>query len=190
MTDEIKKQVAALNEKHFLQFGTTPSGALKIQWMRTDEMYSLFKRGHSTVLMANGLHAATSVYKKRTLDEIYGPAWTVAAWAAPVPQAQWIAEFGTEMPWPREGMYLPIECIMRALSLPPDEAVTLTAVQSIKRHLEMTTEEKIAAAESPAKAKDKDMESDWQAFAKDSQTAFNNDPGGKGHVSFPSVVTH
>lgn len=188
MTEETRKQISDLNEKHFLQFGTTPSGALRIQWMRTDEMYALFKRDHDEQRTESGVWVAVSQYQKRTMDEFYGLAWTVAAWMAPVSRGKWMAEFGTETPWPREGLYFPIEIIMRAIHMPPDEAVTLTAIGAIRRHLNSTLEEKVETAEAPSISAQQDMRREWIDFAKECQTAFNNDPGGKGSVSFPATA--
>jgi hypothetical protein len=185
MTDELKKRIDALSEKHFLRFGRTPTGDLKFKWMRTDEMFGLFKRGHNEEQTPGGLYIAVSKYEKRSFVDMYGRAWTVAKWNAPIRQGQWLAEFGTEVPWPREGFYHPIENVMRHIDLPPDDAVSEIAAAALARHLKITPREHYESVIGDLKEESDEKKREWREFVDDITPAFGNETiGGKGNVSF------
>ena len=147
-------------------------------------MFALFKRGHDEEKTESGIWVAVSKYQMRNFVEFYGLAWTVAEWGQPCTRGQWIAQFGTEVPWPREGMYFPMEYVMRAIDLIPDDAASEVAVRALKRHKAKTVEQHVEEAEAVPNAMKASKRAEWQDFVHDARPAFDNNPGGKGSTSF------
>lgn len=191
MTQEQRQKVAVLNAKYFTEFGVMPDGRLKFQWMRTDEMPVEFGRGMSVKeVPGQFLVQVVRDYKKRTVADLYGHGlcWTVAKLEPPVSYDQWLREYGTNVAWPVGGYYRPIDNIVRHIDLLPDEEVTARAAFNLRNHLQYEYKDWVEMDEKEQAdiraAKDKRLED----MIDDAVPAFMNNPGGKGHVSLPTVT--
>lgn len=190
MTQEQRRQVAILNAKYFTEFGSTPDGRLRFQWMRTDEMFIFFGRGYSNRKdPVTGLYLAGRDYIRRSMAETtnHGACWTIAYLEPPVSRESWLTEHGTDIPWPAQGYYRPIDNITRMLEMIPDEDCSAQAAFNIRNHLEFTFKDWVDFDAANREKKDADYKNRLGDMIDDATPAFNNNPGGKGHVSLPSV---
>jgi len=189
MNDEQRKQVEILNAKYFTEFGVTLDGRLRFQWMRTDEMPIDFGRGYAAPVQSeNGLWLPRREYKRRTVADLsgHGLCWTIAYLEPPVTREQWLAAHGTDIPWPANGYYRPIDNIVRMIEMIPDEDASAQAAFNIRKHLAVTAKQWDEIGQAAQEKRDRDYANEVADMVEDAAPAFNNNPGSKSHVSLPS----
>jgi len=189
MNNEQRRAVDILSIRYFTEFGVTPDGRLRFKWMRTDEMPIDFGRGYDVKQdSASGLWLPHREYKRRTVAETsgHGLCWTIAYLEPPVSREAWIAQHGTDIPWPAQGYYRPIDNITSHIDLMPDEHMTARAAYNIRHHLEFTFKDWVEMGEEQQAKKDRDYRNEVADMVDDATPAFGNNPGGKGSVSFPA----
>jgi hypothetical protein len=196
MNEEQRKQIHELNRKHFTEFGVTGDGRLCYQWMRTDEMPIEFGRGYKENMdRESGLWLAHRQYKRRMFAETHanGACWTIAVLMTPT-RDLWISQFGTDFPWPANGMYVPVDNIVMRVDILPGEEESMRAAYNIRETLKIVSkgyEQAFKHFSEEDAAEGKKVRDSFQNkvndFVDDSTPAFGNNPGGKGHVSLPSI---
>lgn len=196
MNEEQRKQIDALNAKYFTEFGIAPDGRLKYRWMRTDEMPIEFGRECEMKLdQQSGLWIASRTYKRRTFAETYGQGlcWTIAYLEPAVPHSVWLAKHGTAIPWPSNGYYRPVDCIALHIDTLPDDDISIRAAFNIRTALgifskgvEATNKEDQTAVSSELGRRNESLRKEVADMIDDATPAFQNNPGGKSHVSLPS----
>lgn len=128
---EQKKRVDALNLR-FIEFGLTPSGALKFKWIHSTEMHWFILSDAKTLIVTP--EKGRTAYRYSYAD-VYGPTWVLAHWVEPVSEDEWCASGRGDFPWPRNGEYHPIGTFVMHEGKEPYDAVTLYAVKCLRRHL-------------------------------------------------------
>lgn len=196
MNNEQRKQIETLNRRYFTEFGVAPDGRLKYQWMRTDEMPIEFARETESNFDAEtGLWLATKTYKRRTFAETYGQGlcWTIAYLEPPISLDLWLARHGTDIPWPSNGYYRPVDNISLHVDCLPGEEESLRASYNIRCALELIAKgqeaafkDELAATRAAREKTDNDLRNEVSDMVDDAAPAFMNNPGGKSHVSLPS----
>lgn len=189
MNEEQRKQIDILNAKYFTEFGMSPDGRLRFKWMRTDEMPLAFGRDMEEPRQTeSGLWIVSRSYKRRTVADTYGQGlcWTVAYLEPPPTREEWLKMFGTDIPWPANGYYRPIDNIVRVIDLLPDEECSARAAFNIRKHLNVTTKQWMELGDQAVAKQRRDFEKEVADMVDDAAPAFNNNPGGKSHVSLPS----
>lgn len=189
MNNEQRRAIDILSIRYFTEFGVTPDGRLRFKWMRTDEMQFDFGRGFDMKQKAeSGLWVPHREYKRRTAAETtgHGLCWTVAYLEPPVSREAWEAQHGTDIPWPAQGYYRPIDNITSHIDLLPDEHMTARAAFNIRHHLEFTFKDWVELGEEQKAKRDTAYRNEVSDMVDDAAPAFGNNPGGKGSVSFPA----
>lgn len=190
MNEEQRRKIDLLNIRYFTEFGVTPDGRLRFKWMRTDEMPMEFGRGYDTHQdKESGLWLASREYKRRTAAETtgHGLCWTIAYLEPPVSRETWIAEHGTDVPWPAQGYYRPIDNITRHIELLPDEDSSAQAAYNIRHHLDLDLKDFVEIEEAATAKRNAAFKQEVSDMVDDATPAFGNNPGGKGSVSFPAT---
>lgn len=191
MNNEQRRAIDILSARYFTEFGITPDGRLRFKWMRTDEMPIAFGRDFEMKQSEGGLWMPHRDYKRRTMADTtgHGLCWTVAYLEPPVSRQAWEAQHGTDIPWPSQGYYRPIDNITTHIDLLPDEHISARAAYNIRHHLEFTFKDWVDMEEQETAKKNQAYRNEVADMVDDATPAFGNNPGGKGSTSFPSVIS-
>jgi hypothetical protein len=190
-----------LNQRFVEAFGRPDAVNAKYKWVRTTDLPYFIKVENRSEA---GLYLMTPKYERHTWAEILGDTWVVAQWKAPeMPRDRWLIRYGTSIPYPANGRYMPIENTALPPGVTPDATVpalvdpvteryeqmpvTDYAIGRIRAELEKSYAEFLsdgkAQVERVAEQKKQEfgdmVDSDWPAF--------DGIPGEKHHVSFPTV---
>jgi hypothetical protein len=189
MNNEQRRQVRLLSIKYFSEFGRLADGSPRFQWMRTDKIKIDFARGFKMVKTQSGFFMPSTIYQRRTLAETtgHGLAWIIAKFVEPVSRQRWELLHGTAIPWPRNGHWEPMELVSRQAELIPNEEVSALAANALRTALELSGDDILREIQDAREKKENQTKAELGDLCDSARTAFLNDPGGKSHVSFPSV---
>lgn len=109
----------------------------RYRWMRTEDLtYPAQDRtpheqwkGYSILLSPNGLPIAQGP-RYQMVRQYPEDRWCIAKWDAPIAYPQWVAQYGYELRWPQNGMWLVTSLVFDG-SVQPTEALTHDVIEAI-----------------------------------------------------------
>lgn len=194
-----QRQIAQLNKRFGDEFGYTPTGHPKFKWVQTSEMfYHLDNRskvsqvaelvGGPLVQSTGGIFMPVgSGFERKCWADLHGNCWMLAMWHPPISCSEWLAKYGLDFPWPKDGEYHLVENVKLGAGEVPTEDLTQQATWAIYKHMERTFEQHKQLAEEATAKTMKEKTNRIEDEAEDLMTAFLNVPGKKGHVSFGGI---
>lgn len=182
-----QSDIRRLNQRFAEDFGRPNGSQPKYAWKRTSDLFFSMKGGTSEHTSPAGVIYIAPTFARHCWADILGDTWVIAQWKPPMPLAVFEAQFGSQIQYPANGQYYPIENTALPQGMVPDEQLTAMAVHCIREQLEKPfeqtfTELQTAVAKDEAAkrtASDDMIDSDWPAY--------DNVPGMKLNTSFPST---
>ena len=88
--------------------GRNPYGDPLLKWADSETLlHPIRVPGYKFITTPSGLEVATPLYEVRKMNPAFDHQWVICKWEAPIPAAEWHANFGTQMEWPSHGEYYP-----------------------------------------------------------------------------------
>jgi hypothetical protein len=192
-----KQELNRLNEMFRLSLPTTPNGDAQFRWTKATDLF-YFKQDGSEERKYEGVWLVLPRYRKRCYAEYLGNGWVVAQWSMPtttdpvsgkqiiISEKAWARDFGNKFPYPHKGRFQPIENTLLPSGMEPDEQITRFAIHCAQEqidagYLEIYADEQAAVDKELAAQK-----AEMRDCITDLFPAFDNIPGKKYHVSFPT----
>jgi hypothetical protein len=181
-----ERRLKKLNKRLGDEFGWTPQGEPKFKWASTTEMYFWIFREEeikkmdaaSAILLPNGLYKPPEPkWECHAWADIHGPCWMLSTWKPSIPQEEWLAKYGPQVPWPKHGEYEFVENIRVPDGKDPDEDYTDMVIFAIRKHLEKDYEDHLRESNAIVAAQNKDTKRQWEDMVDDMAPAFNHIPG-------------
>jgi hypothetical protein len=190
------KNIRKLNELLRAELGTA-KGLYAWKWSESPEMHRPMRVIHDDGTpvfefrkQESGLTLACPVYtiRKTALDA--EEQWLLAILLPPALSLhEWEKVFGTSQAYPGNGEWAPCDPIRIPRGQQPTEFDTWTVIDAMRRQRKVSNatwdNESLAALDK----RDAGRGGEILDAIKDAAPAFNNAPGMKGSVSFPSLVT-
>jgi hypothetical protein len=176
------------NRKIGLELGFNPHGEPRFKWQHSESMWRPMPTGeyeYKVVSQATGLLGAVPQTRMRKVNPLLHDQWVVCVWEAPIPQAEWMRQFGAATPWPAHGDYHPTGVVLDP-GVEPTVTLNDTFIGEMKRQMRKTYADHLVDAETSIAAGEHKVDTHLEDFCADAMPAFMNDPGKKAHVSFPT----
>jgi hypothetical protein len=187
----------------------TPSGDAQFRWSHTSKLFYFKQVGTEERLFCGipdkrfksgyrgGIWAVLPKYERFCWADRIGLGWVIAQWTMPmkvddegkrvvISEKAWERDFGNKFPYPHKGQFQPIENTLLPNGMEPDEQITRFAIHCAQEqidagYLEIYADEQAAVDKELAAQK-----AEMRDCITDLFPAFDNIPGKKYHVSFPT----
>ncbi len=176
-----------LNRRLADALGTNGNGEGRHKWAHTRDITLIWRKDSEFKQSASGLWTPDAQYETiRQEDEDY---WTIAVWDSPPSPDVWLTLYGSDIPYPRGGMWF-VSSVRLPEGVEPTDAHTDAVIGAVRYRNERVRTFRDAMNRINEKqaeiARRRDaLYDDW---IKDQFTAGFNVPGSRGyHASFPAV---
>jgi hypothetical protein len=195
-----QSDVRRINQRFVEAFGRPDGVNARYKWVRTTDLAYFVKIDNRT---AAGLYLMSPKYERHTWAEVLGDTWVVARWKAPeMSSGDWLVKYGGDVPYPTNGRYLPIENTRLYEGMDPSSTVealvdpttgkrelmpvTDYAIWRIREELEKDTEDFLKDSKAAIARCEQEHKHNFSEMVDSDWPAFDNAPGMKAHVSFPT----
>lgn len=150
----------------------------RYRWMWTADLWFPFRKGNKEVRTPAGLIVLEPNYEMvRQYDE---DAYCIAKWEAPPPPSQWIAQYGRDLGYMGDGMYL-VTNIVLPQGVEPTEALTQEAIEMIVSQQTRSYRELLEESERRNQAHIEEGNKRMRDAVMDSLTVGDTVPGKRGY---------
>lgn len=156
------------------------------KWLHTsDEALRYPLRVSESMVQLNGILRPVARYEWQR--QIEDERWVVASWSEPPSYDEWLSMFGSEIGWPRRGLYYSTD-IMLKLGIEPNDAATNDVIGKVKAQRRLTYRDFLDHANAKAEHASNEALRQQHDLIDDAVTAFGNIPGKRGgSVSFGGI---
>lgn len=181
-------ELRSLNKRIGLALGFTPFGESRYKWLNSEQIWRPYRvDGYDyKPFSSSGLLVALPKYKLRKVNAALVNQWVICQWEAPIPEEQWRKQFGYSMEWPSHGDYYPTGVVLDR-GVEPTVTLTEVFIREMNHQLKKKYADHLKEAEDAVAAGERKDDNRVEDVVVDALPAFLNDPGKKGHVSFPGV---
>ena len=183
-------QLTQLNNRLARDLGRNPYGEGLLAW-RDSELLTHPVRvpGYKFITSPAGLEVATPLYEVHKMNPAFDHQWVICKWEAPIPAAEWHANFGTQMEWPNHGEYYPTNVAL-ARGVEPTMEWTERVVAAERERRTKTLADHMAEGARDEERNTRRASDTRLDIIGDALPAFMHLPGAKDHVSFPSTQSN
>lgn len=147
--------------------------------MRTSEMFYFVDHGKAWARNEAGLMTLERKFERRCWADRLGVRWIIVKWNH-WDEGDWIEQFGTKIPFPRHGEWLPIENWKLEEEEDPTLDLTDKFVWALKRDREMNMADWIKRDEEDFARYLKSQKSELSSRVRNAMTAYGRIPGTHG----------
>jgi hypothetical protein len=177
------KKLIRLNNWLCLEFGRNDAGKQKIRWDHT----SLLVRFRKLDQTDSGIYLVTPRFEKVSWAETpLGPCWILAMWHAPMGEDARNRDFQSQYPQFSGGTYYPIFGSQLPQGEEPNDYWTGLRITELRAQLDKTYADHLREGQEVIAASQQEKSKETQDMVDDAWPAFDNVPGEKWHVSFPT----
>jgi hypothetical protein len=184
------RKLAELNELLGAELGRSVLGTGLYAWHFSEGWFHTYlsekPEDREAVLLPSGVYSWERKKKVRKMCPELHDQWVLAKWFAPGSAEEWSKHFGTRLPFPSRGYWIPTNVVLEP-GVFPDMAVTQLVIGMIRRERENKYADYMNKTESAIDKADRDHLNRGIDAIQDAFTAFANPkPGARGgHVRMP-----